>query len=94
MCVHVRHDGDLDLPSQMTEFDGLDGERSLSATHQRSRNRYSLLEPPMTYHPQMPRHVVELFGNVFAKINENANALRAAHIIVPMNNVFAPQVFR
>jgi len=48
----------------------------------------------MTYHPQMPRHVVELFGNVFAKINENANALRAAHIIVPMNNVFAPQVFR
>lgn len=37
----------------------------------------------------MPRHVFELLGDVLAKIAECSTALRAAHIIGLMDDIFA-----
>ncbi|SDD83086.1 hypothetical protein SAMN05216345_11786 [Cupriavidus sp. YR651] len=49
----------------------------------------SLLWSTMAVHSPVPGHVLELLGDVFAKLVERSAALRTAHIVGLMDDIFA-----
>jgi hypothetical protein len=85
--------GDQDVREQpWTRRAAIDWSAGRSRLHNAVARGTGFRKPPVTDHSPMPRHVVELLGNVLAKVTKCSATLRTARIVGLVNNVFAWQV--
>jgi hypothetical protein len=87
--------GDQNMREQpRTRHAAIDWPAGRSRLHNAVATGTGLLESAVTNHSPMPRHVVELLGDVLAELAKRTAALRTARVVGLMNNVFARQMFR
>ncbi|MDT4850697.1 hypothetical protein FQZ97_848530 [compost metagenome] len=77
-----------------TRHTAINGTAGCSRLHDAVAASAGFLRPTMTNHSPMTGHVLELLGDVLAKIAECSTALRAARIIGLMDDIFARQMLR
>nr|WKF60900.1 hypothetical protein HUO10_005422 [Paraburkholderia busanensis] len=87
--------GDQNMREQPgTRHAAIDWPTGRSRLHDAVATGTGLLESAVTNHSPIPRHILELLGNVLAELAKFAAALRTARVLGLMYNVLTMQMFR